>query len=229
MKQGQCIFICGLPQSGKTHWILHSLSYFQSLQKTANVFKPFDIGGQRKKNLEQKTDSELFLEHSNFHSAILNPYHFSQELPLFFASNFDGFQINLSRVDDCLTKIATLGSITLIEILGGIMHPLVEEVYLLEWVKEKTKKIIWLMDVEQEKFLWNFAELKILQEFFQVYVVLNNYKKNCDAFWLEYLWKMIDRQKNCFVLGLIPFVKNSKTMQPIVQKIYQTTGKLILH
>lgn len=225
MKKGNSIFVCGLPSSGKTTWILHSLIYFQSLNQDAHFFKPFDIGEQKKKKQEQKSDREIMEQYSQFHSAIFNPYHFSQEFPLFFASNFDGFPIDLKKVDSCYDKITTPNSITFIEILGGTVQPLTDKVSLLDWVKGKTKKILWVMDSDPKYFLWNFTEIKILQNFFAIYVILNNQQKSCDGSWLNYLWTTMDQQKNCYVLGLIPPIKISTGVNQDVQKIYQTNGK----
>lgn len=221
MQKGKQIFVCGLPKSGKTTWIIQSILYFRSLQQDIRVFKPFDIGEQKKRKLEEVSDREIFSKYSALHPAILNPYHFSQELPLFFASNFDGFLINLLRVDQCFQKIITSNSTTLIEILGGITQPLTNELNLLEWLKKKTNKIFWIMDCTEKKFLWNFAEIKILQNFFQIYVILNNYKKSFNASWLQQLWILMDKQENCTVIGCIPPIKDSNHCHQEIKKIYQ--------
>jgi hypothetical protein len=229
VKKGKSIFICGLPASGKTNWILHSLLYFQSINRQAHFFKPFDIGEEKKRAKEQNSDRELLEKYSSFHSAIFNPYHFSQDFPLFFASNFDGFPINLKKVDNCYNKITTPESLSFVEILGGITQPLTDEVDLLDWLKGKTKKIIWIMSCEPKDFLWNFSELRVLQQFFDIYIILNNWRKNCDASWLKYLWTTMNKQKNCSVLGLIPPIKNSDKVHHSVQKIYQTHKKVLLN
>ena len=221
MQKGKQIFVCGLPDSGKTTWIIQSIFYFQALGEDVRIFKPFDIGEQKKRKLEQESDREIFAKYTNFHSATVNPYHFSQEAPLFFASNFDGYLVDLKKVDQSLQKISNLGTNTLIEILGGITQPITKKTSLLDWLKNQTKNIFWIINSNQKKFLWNLAEIKILQNFFQIYVIINNYEKCCDSNWLKELWTLIDSQKNCCVVGLIPPIKDNDNYHQETKKIYQ--------
>ena len=194
----------------------------QQQKKKVAPFKPFDVGAEDKRKKEQKSDGEIFSHYTKQHLSIVNPYLFSQKYPLFFASNFDGFLVDLNRVETYLKKISQSNEIVLIEILEGITQAINNKLTIIDWLKQKTKEVIWIMNSEQKKFLWNLAEIRILQEFFQVKILLNNYTKNSNADWLKFLWLTLNKEKNCLVLGMLPFLLKDQFQN--IDKIYQKIG-----
>ena len=84
----------------------------------------------------------------------INPYSCQQSFPLAFASQSEGFKISLEKLEEKYLQAKTNKNLLLVELLEGVCHPLNKETYLLEWLKKKTNKIIWLMTLDSNKFLW---------------------------------------------------------------------------
>lgn len=207
------IFIGGLNNSGKTFWILNSLRYWNEQQQKYTACKPFEINTQSKKINEQDTDGEMFAKNSNikYHPTVHNLYSCSTNLPFKFASSIEGYKLNFKLLEKNYQTLLSSDSNLLIELLDSVLHPLVDDFTILSWLKQKTTKILWLLNINSKKILWNFSELEILKNAgFQINILLNNYQKNCDYSWIEYIWKELNNKESCNVLGLLPHLANYK-------------------
>ncbi len=210
-----CIFVGGLSGSGKTHWLLNSKHYLETQKITCGLFKPFETGAAEKKAQDKASDGELYLsqEKQSIGLNALNPYSSHQSFPLAFASQSEGFKISLEKLEKKFIQAKAHKNLLLVELLEGIFHPLSEGIYLLNWLKKKTTKLLWLMDLDSSKFLWNQLELKSLSEAgFQSFIILNNYKKNLDTEWIKYYWLESEKKKNCTVIGLLPLLTDLKNL-----------------
>ena len=207
------IFVGGLSGSGKTHWLLHSRHYWQTQKIACGFFKPFETGASEKNAQDKASDGELYLKqekHTIGGLSAINPYSCQQSFPLAFASQSEGFKISLEKLEEKYLQAKTNKNLLLVELLEGVCHPLNKEIYLLEWLKKKTNKIIWLMTLDSNKFLWNQLELKTLSDAgFQTFIILNNYKKNLDTEWIKYCWLESEKKKNCTVIGLLPLLSSA--------------------
>ena len=207
------IFVGGLSGSGKTHWLLHSRHYWQTQKIACGFFKPFETGASEKNAQDKLSDGELYLsqeKHTIGGLSAINPYSSQQSFPLAFASQSEGFKISLEKLEKKYLEAKTNNDLLLVELLEGVFHPLNKEIYLLEWLKKKTNKLLWLMTLDKDNFLWNQLELKALSDAgFHVFIILNNYKKNLDTEWIKYCWLESEKKKNCTIIGLLPLLSSA--------------------
>ena len=221
-KDARAIFVGGLAGSGKSFWILNSLNYWQEQKVNCLACKPFEIGTQAKRANNKDTDGELFAgcSQSKLHSTAYNIYSCNGSFPFGFSSACEGFSVKLAALNKNYDELVNNSSLLLVELLEGVLHPLNSGMTVLDWVKDKTTSILWLMSLDSASFLWNKSELSILaQAGFKIKIILNNYQKNLDHSWLRYVWLEMDKQQNCAVLGMLPPKLDNKTITEIWQKI----------
>lgn len=203
------IVIAGLEKSGKTAFICSLLHLMAKQGKSGAAFKPFDKGLLKRNASELPSDSERFcrLMKGEPMGTLVTPYCANEDYPVEMSFRRDGIRIKWSVIQQRIKLLDDLYDRVFVETPPSLLMPLTEEMMVIDWLKELQPEILWIFHPQQQYFIQNLYEIRLLKESgLSFSIVFNNATQTFDQDLLFYIWEKTEHIADREAAGMIPFL-----------------------
>lgn len=175
------------------------------------VMKPF-AAGTPQKNGYKSNDVQLLARASqvNEPEELLNPYFFPIPTSPFTASKNLGIKIDLKIVINSFKQLSSLHDVLLVEGIGGIMTPILEDYFVIDLIKNMNLETI----IVTSSRIGTINHTIMTNEMCQRYgikirgLIINNLESN--GYPIQELKRDLEELTQKPVIGSIPFIKDFK-------------------
>jgi dethiobiotin synthetase len=173
------------------------------------IMKPF-AAGEPENNGYKSKDVQILSEAANVNDEeiLVNPYFFPIPASPYTATKNLGTQVDISKVIDSFKKLKSMHDVLLVEGMGGIMTPILDDYYITNLIKDMNLDSIIVCSSRIGTVNHTLMTCKICQDFgINIRgLIINTIDKN--GYPLNELKRDLESLTEISVLGSIPYIQD---------------------
>lgn len=221
------IVVFGVQNSGKT-FVASLLKKIieQETKHKVGYFKPFETSSLLRNAKEELSDAEFFVDKFNLEEGVnlITPYIANEDYSFEFSSLRDGIKLNHEKLSHRIQIIEKAYSLVLIESpQGGLFDPIENERSFYDLMDSKENIYIWTVNPLKENFNRCYEIYRLLKSMgIKTLILINNQTNSPDGSLLKYYWEKLSQEKDQFVLGMIPFIKDLDSEESFIMNFSES-------